>query len=168
MEIIKARSSGFCFGVRKAVETAYQLSRTPPDKNQATYMLGELIHSQTVIAELVAAGLRQAEEPRDIPAGSRVLIRAHGITPAVYRELESRNCTIVDGTCPYVTKIHRIVRQACEAGRTVLIAGNPGHPEVAGIVGECPRPAIVLPDRAAAPPPAPPEKPRPLGGPPPV
>jgi 4-hydroxy-3-methylbut-2-enyl diphosphate reductase len=96
-----------------------------------------MIHNKTVTGELSGLGLLSAETVEDIPEGSRVLIRAHGVPPQPLETLQARRCEIIDSTCPYVQKIHRLARIASQENRQVLIAGNPGHPEVIGIMGEC-------------------------------
>ena len=144
MNIELAKTAGFCFGVKKAVDTAYRLAQEPLDPQKPVYMLGELIHNKTVTGELSGLGLLSAETVEDIPEGSRVLIRAHGVPPQTLETLQARRCEIIDSTCPYVQKIHRLARIASQENRQVLIAGNPGHPEVIGIMGECSSPAILL------------------------
>ncbi|MCD8499055.1 MAG: 4-hydroxy-3-methylbut-2-enyl diphosphate reductase [Clostridiales bacterium] len=144
MNIELAKTAGFCFGVKKAVDTAYRLAQEPLDPQKPVYMLGELIHNKTVTGELSGLGLLSAETVEDIPEGSRVLIRAHGVPPQTLETLQARRCEIIDSTCPYVQKIHRLARIASQENRQVLIAGNPGHPEVVGIMGECSPPAILL------------------------
>ncbi len=156
MEIRLAKTSGFCFGVKHAVETAYKiLDQKPSDlKNplQDTYMLGELIHNEIVLDELKARGMKQAESVAHLPAGSQVVIRAHGVPPQTLDELAAKGCAVINCTCPYVNKIHRIVKQACENNETVIIAGTTGHPEVVGIQGECPAGTILLskPEQASS------------------
>jgi 4-hydroxy-3-methylbut-2-enyl diphosphate reductase len=146
MEIIRADSSGFCFGVRHAVDTAYGLisSRDEQIDGQKVYMLGELIHNRIVINELKENGMLQIDNCEDIPDGSKVLIRAHGIPPETYAVLKRKNCEIIDCTCPFVSKIHRLVRQAVEDGYDIIIAGREGHPEVEGIFGIAPERSIII------------------------
>jgi small subunit ribosomal protein S1 len=144
MKIKLAESSGFCFGVRHAVSSAYRLLDEATADTPPTYMLGELIHNEGVIGELKARGMQQADEIAAIPPGSRVLIRAHGVPPATLADLAARGCLVTNCTCPYVGKIHRIVRKAFEAGSHIIIAGSPGHPEVTGINGECKNLALVI------------------------
>ncbi len=145
MKILKAKTSGFCFGVSHAVDTAYKMAADEVDAEAPpVYMLGELIHNHQVIDELKQQGLRLAAEAADIPDGARVLIRAHGVPPAIIDELAARHCIITDCTCPFVTKIHKIVREAWQQGRRIIIAGSPGHPEVIGINGECEGTALIV------------------------
>lgn len=142
MKIRLAESSGFCFGVRNAVEQAYRLAEQV--ENNSVYMLGELIHNQTVIDELIRSGLRTADTPDEVEEGSTVLIRTHGVTPAVLRTLNRKGCRLIDCTCPFVKKIHHIVNQAYLEGKGILIAGKPGHAEVVGINGACNETGVII------------------------
>jgi (E)-4-hydroxy-3-methyl-but-2-enyl pyrophosphate reductase len=143
MKILLAKSSGFCFGVKHAIDMADRLIADPPPA-RPIYMLGALIHNRQVIRELNDQGMRTADSTDEVEAGSTVLIRAHGVTPATLCELEKKNCNIVNCTCPFVTKIHRIVRQAYLKGSSIIIAGTPGHAEVEGINGECNGEGLVI------------------------
>lgn len=141
--ITVARSAGFCFGVSRSVEmTRRELDAGP------CWALGEIIHNGDVMRGFAARGLSVAERPADVPAGARVIIRAHGASEAECRALRDRGALVVDATCPYVARIHRIVRRAEEAGRRVLVIGDADHPEVRAICGWC-RAASVAADAAA-------------------
>ncbi len=105
--------------------------------------LGELIHNDDVVAALREKGLRILDDPGAVTAGSRVVIRSHGVGERVFRTLEAAGAQIIDATCPRVAAIHRIVRRASEAGEAVLIVGNAAHPEVIGIRGWCERSYVV-------------------------
>lgn len=145
MKILLAKTSGFCFGVKNAVDTAWQMISQPRNDDQPPMvMLGELIHNRQVVDELNSHGLTLARQVSDIPDGASVLIRAHGVPPATLCELQARNCRITNCTCPFVTKIHKIVRKAWEDGKHIIIAGSPQHPEVIGINGECKDSAVIL------------------------
>jgi 4-hydroxy-3-methylbut-2-enyl diphosphate reductase len=163
MKIIEAKSSGFCFGVRNAVNKAYDLineqsqvvSKNVASDDEATidrktYMLGELIHNQTVVTELNQGGMITVNSIDEIPAGSRVMIRAHGVPPEIISDLKAKDCEVVDCTCPFVTKIHKLALEAVQKGNKVLIAGSSSHPEVIGIMGEAPGKCEVIetPDQA--------------------
>lgn len=151
MKIILAKTSGFCFGVDHAVRSAYRMiGQSGSSANTSTYMLGELIHNRQVVDDLISQGLKLADSVADIPDGSGVLIRAHGVPPATICDLQAKNCRINDCTCPYVTKIHKIVRTAWNSGQKIIIAGSPGHPEVIGINGECDRQAVIVDSVEAA------------------
>ena len=140
---ILARSAGFCFGVERSIRTATAALEDGP-----CYCLGELIHNRDAVEELEKAGLRVVDEPEELPAGERVVIRAHGIGESVYRSLEERGARVLDATCPLVLRIHKIVRTADQNGRQVVVIGDEKHPEVRGICGWC-RNAVVLPDADA-------------------
>lgn len=133
-----AQSAGFCFGVRRAVDLAEREAARHP----ALYSYGEIIHNTHEIHRLEKLGVRTAESLDDIPNGAAVLIRAHGVTRAVYEALEAKGCTIYDATCPFVAKIHRIVEAESNAGRRIIILGSKNHPEVLGIAGWCQNAAV--------------------------
>ncbi len=150
MEIRLAKTSGFCFGVRHAVDSAYKLLDDPDRQDQPTYMLGELIHNSQVIGELTDRGMQKADSIETIPEGSQVLIRAHGVPPQTLTALAERGCTVVNCTCPYVSKIHQIVHRASDENSSVIIVGTPGHPEVVGIQGESEKPVVLISSREQA------------------
>ena len=133
-----AQSAGFCFGVRRAVD----LAEREAAKHQTLYSYGEIIHNTHETRRLEKLGVRTAECTAAIPDGAAVLIRAHGVTRAVYEELEAKGCTVYDATCPFVAKIHRIVEAESKAGRRIIILGSKNHPEVLGIAGWCQNAAI--------------------------
>ena len=137
MPVTTAASSGFCFGVKSAVETAHKMLE---EKASGKYsgdlvMLGELIHNETVLKELTDGGFIICNSASYVPEGSTVLIRAHGVPPSEKDILESKGCQIVDCTCPFVSKIHKIVAGAASEGKNIIVAGGKGHPEVLGICG---------------------------------
>ncbi len=139
MKLELARSAGFCYGVRRAVELAEQAAA----QGTPCVMLGSIIHNQAVIGRLAEQGLRSVKTPEEVPDGASVIIRSHGESRAVYKTLESRGTQILDATCPNVTRIHEIVRQAEEQGRRPVIVGTPDHPEVTAIAGWCREPVVV-------------------------
>ena len=132
-EIRVAKSAGFCFGVSRSVDMAEKLL----EKHGSACSLGPIIHNEDVVDELRRRGLRVVASPEEIRAGDHVMIRAHGAAPAVYEELEKRGALVTDATCPKVKMIHRIVREAAENGRFVIIIGMRAHPEVEAICGWC-------------------------------
>ncbi|MBP5491769.1 MAG: bifunctional 4-hydroxy-3-methylbut-2-enyl diphosphate reductase/30S ribosomal protein S1 [Clostridiales bacterium] len=140
--IEKAKSSGFCFGVENAVTTAYKVSEE--HVGQKIYMLGEITHNETVVGDLLSKGMLLVHDTDEIEEGSIVLIRAHGVPPEIYGKLNEKKCEIIDCTCPFVAKIHKIVKKADEEGHPVYITGTKGHPEVVGICGECRNGATVI------------------------
>ena len=132
MNVILAKSAGFCFGVKRAVDMVYKEA----DRGDTPiYTYGPIIHNEEVVSDLEAKGVRVIEdvdELRDAPKGI-VIIRSHGVGPSVYREIQKLGFEIVDATCPFVLKIHRLVEQHSRAGERIVIIGNASHPEVAGI-----------------------------------
>ena len=128
-----AKTAGFCFGVRRAVETAEKACA----ENGGIWALGDIIHNTYEVERLRKLGVQKADTLEEIPYGADVLIRAHGVPERTYRELEEKGCRIVDATCPFVGKIHQIVHRESEAGRHVVVIGSRNHPEVIGIRGSC-------------------------------
>ena len=125
MQVILAKTAGFCYGVERAVHMAEVAAR-----EGGCVMLGSIIHNDRVIAALEALGARQADSPQQVRPGETVIIRAHGETREALRVLEERGAQIMDATCPHVLRIHRLVEQAAGAGRTPIIIGEAHHPEV--------------------------------------
>ncbi len=135
MEIKLAKTAGFCFGVKRAVETVYEEIKKNTDKKVYTY--GPIIHNEEVIKELAAMGvevIRSEEELKKVTDGI-VIIRSHGLPKRVYRKMEESGISYVDATCPFVKKIHTIVSRESAAGAHVVVIGNRTHPEVEGIRG---------------------------------
>jgi 4-hydroxy-3-methylbut-2-enyl diphosphate reductase len=132
--IITAKSAGFCFGVRRAVEMACKQAQS--GQTASTY--GPIIHNEQVVSDLAAKGVHAiSEQELDTLEPQTVIIRSHGAAPHVYETLKKCGCQIVDATCPFVKKIHRIVEKASKEGSYVVIIGDASHPEVEGIVGWC-------------------------------
>ncbi len=141
MEIKIADKAGFCFGVDRAVKIAYSTA----EENQGTvYTYGMLIHNGDVIRDLEKMGVVCAESLEDIPPEATVIIRAHGISKAEYVQLGAKNAKIIDATCPFVKRIHKIAEEEQKKGRQVIIAGDKNHPEVKGINGWCENSAIIV------------------------
>ena len=131
-EVILAKSAGFCFGVKRAVDTVYEQTGK---KN--VYTIGPIIHNEEVVKDLEKKGvfvINTMEELDDITEGT-VIIRSHGVSSAVYEALQKKGVEIVDATCPFVLKIHNIVKQESANGKQIVIIGNEKHPEVEGIMG---------------------------------
>ena len=134
MKVIKAKTAGFCFGVKRAVDTVYEQVDTC---NGPIYTYGPIIHNEEVVKDLESKGvvvLRTEEDLDNIFEGT-VIIRSHGVEKRIYDKLETKGIRIVDATCPFVKKIHNIVQKESAAGKYILIIGNPDHPEVIGIRG---------------------------------
>ena len=135
--IITAKSAGFCFGVSRSVSMAEKLL-----EEGRAYSLGSLIHNDDVVSYLGAKGLEVINSPAELPEGRRVIIRSHGVSSDVYRELDEKKAVICDATCPKVKKIHELASEASDAGRFVIIIGMHGHPEVEAVGGWCEEHAI--------------------------
>ena len=133
MEVTLAKTAGFCFGVRRAVDKVYELA----DTEDKVYTYGPIIHNEEVVSDLEAKGvtvLHSLEELATVKDGI-VVIRSHGVPEKVYRLLEEKQIRYADATCPYVRKIHKLVEKHSAAGRRIVIIGNDHHPEVEGIKG---------------------------------
>ena len=144
MEILLAKTAGFCFGVKRAVETVY----SEVENGGHIYTFGPIIHNEQVVSDLEKKGvvtLNSIEELLSVTSGT-VIIRSHGVSEEIYKIIESKGLNLVDATCPFVKKIHRIVKEESQKGRQVIVIGNSKHPEVEGIIGWCDakKPAIVI------------------------
>lgn len=128
-----SKTAGFCPGVKRAVDSARRLAAA--NDGGELYMLGELVHNEFVTDSLLANGVKLAHDPAAIPPGAAVIVRAHGISPAVREQLRAKGCVIHDETCCFVTKVQALVAQAARAGRNILITGSPDHPEVIAVRG---------------------------------
>ncbi len=137
MEIRRAENAGFCFGVKRAVDMARQTAEESRTTGRSVMTLGPLIHNEMVVEELRAVGAVPAESLEQVPEGTLLIIRSHGVGKTVYEEAQRRGIEILDATCPFVKKIHEIVREADEEGKNIVIIGDRAHPEVQGIMGWC-------------------------------
>ncbi len=142
MEVILAKSMGFCFGVKRAVEAVYEQA----EKGGDIYTYGAVVNNGEVVDDLKKKGVRVIEgrEELDKVESGTVIIRAHGVARDVYERIAERGLTCVDATCPFVKRIHGIVERESREGKQIVVVGNPGHPEVEGITGWCTTPAVVL------------------------
>ena len=140
LRITLAKTAGFCFGVDRAVNMAYEVAKT----GRSAVMLGELIHNAFVTEQLEKKGLSVISSPVQAQNGQIVIIRAHGVGREVYEQLEAAGAEVCDATCPFVRKIHNIVLKNSAEDTPVLIAGDPNHPEVIGIRGYCRGQAFVF------------------------
>ena len=134
MEVIVAKTAGFCFGVKRAVEQVYEQIEKA---EKPVYTYGPIIHNEFVVKDLEEKGVRVLNTEEELAAlkDGIVIIRSHGVGKHIYELLEAHHITVVDATCPFVKKIHRIVEQQTAEGRRVIIIGSPEHPEVQGIRG---------------------------------
>ena len=132
MKVTLAKSAGFCFGVKRAVETVYQeIGQT----QAPIYTFGPIIHNEEVVTDLENKGVvvvQSVDELKDMPKGT-VIIRAHGVEQSVYHEIRDLGFEVIDATCPFVLKIHRLVEKYSKENYHVVIIGNETHPEVIGI-----------------------------------
>lgn len=138
MNVKVAKSSGFCSGVRNAVDTAMSV------EGDNVYILGELIHNPSVTAQVAARGIRTAEDVSEVPDGAVLLLRSHGVGEAVYAECKRRGIEVIDCTCAFVKRIQEIVRRLAATDKTIVITGSAAHPEVIGLNGWCGGRAIVI------------------------
>ena len=139
MKIRLAKSAGFCYGVKRAVE----LAESAAQSGEPCVMLGYIIHNSDVVDRLASQGVKVIEDPDQVPQGCGVIIRSHGESRETYERLEKRGARILDATCPNVKRIHQIVSQAEEQGRQPVIIGTPHHPEVTAIAGWCSHPVVL-------------------------
>jgi len=141
LEIKRAASAGFCFGVKRAVDLTKQAAET----DTCVYTFGPIVHNESVIRDFEARGVKVSEDIIEL-CGKKgtLIIRAHGIRREQEEKLRSSGLKIVDATCPFVKKIHRIVEEHSENGELIVILGDPKHPEVRGILGWCRGDATVV------------------------
>ena len=142
MEVTLAKTAGFCFGVKRAVDKVYELA----DQEDTVYTFGPIIHNEEVVQDLESKGvqvLNSSDELTEVTDGI-VVIRSHGVPKEVYQLMEEKQIRYADATCPFVRKIHKLVEKHSREGRRIVIVGNDHHPEVEGIKGWCLTPPIVI------------------------
>ena len=139
MQIILAKTAGFCFGVDRAVEMVEESVR----RGNKTATLGPIIHNRHVVERFLEQGVRELDSPEQAEPGETVIIRAHGVPEQVQQALCARGVPVLDATCPFVKKIHTIVKNETQKGRKIIIFGSPAHPEVEAIASFCREPLIV-------------------------
>ncbi len=141
MEVRLAECAGFCFGVKRAVDTVYEQIET----GENIYTYGPIVHNEEVVRELEEQGVHVVDK-EDLPhiTSGKVIIRAHGVTKETYTGLEQAGLECVDATCPFVKRIHNIVAAESEKGQYIIIVGDPVHPEVEGIRDWCNGPVSVI------------------------
>ncbi len=151
MEIRLVAGAGFCFGVKRAVDTVYEQLQT----GKTIYTYGPIVHNEEVVKELAELGARVIENRQELerlpdlrsladPRAGTVIIRAHGVPREVQQCMEQKGWEVIDATCPFVKRIHRTVEKKSGQGDHILVVGNPDHPEIQGIVGWCNGPVDVI------------------------
>jgi (E)-4-hydroxy-3-methyl-but-2-enyl pyrophosphate reductase len=138
-EVRIARRTGFCYGVREAIDAA----RLSAADGKPTHTLGHVVHNEGVIEDLRAHGIGNVDSLDDVREGAAVVIRAHGVTPDVMARAEARGLDVIDGTCSWVTTEQRELARLVEEGYTIVLLGTPGHPEVVGLLGFAPDAILV-------------------------
>jgi 4-hydroxy-3-methylbut-2-enyl diphosphate reductase len=139
VKILLAKNAGYCFGVRDAVNMAYDTAEEYGD----VYMLGHIVHNENVVDDLDKAGAKVVDSLDDVPNGRPVLLRAHGTHVDTWEEAKKKNMNIVDATCPLVKDIHDEIKELESDGRKIIIIGDHGHDEVVGIASQVKDPVVV-------------------------
>jgi 4-hydroxy-3-methylbut-2-enyl diphosphate reductase len=142
MKVLLADEYGFCFGVERAVEMVEEAVSA----GETVRSLGPLIHNKQEMQRLAHEGVTAISEPVQIGRGETAVIRAHGVTPGVQKELADLASKVVDATCPFVTRVQRLASRAAAKGRHVVVVGSPDHPEMIGVKGYAPDHAFVIKD----------------------
>lgn len=142
MQVLLADEYGFCFGVERAVEMVEEAL----GEGDTVRSLGPLIHNEQEMQRLGTFGVTTISEPVQIKRGETAVIRAHGVTPQVQKELEEKASKVVDATCPFVTRVQKLAARAAEQDRHVIIVGSPDHPEMIGVKGYAPNHAFIVRD----------------------
>lgn len=147
MKIFLAKNAGYCFGVRDAVQLAYDTAQDDGD----VYMLGHIVHNENVVEKLDKAGAKVVETLDQVPNGKPILFRAHGTHVDTWKKAQEKNMNIIDATCPLVEEIHDEIKILEKEGRKIIIIGDHGHDEVIGIASQVKNAVIVAnPDEANA------------------
>lgn len=139
MKIFLAKDAGYCFGVRDAVNLAYDTAKNHGD----VYMLGTIVHNERVIDDLSKAGAKVVDSIDDVPKDKPLLFRAHGTSPELWDKAKKNNLKLIDGTCPLVTEIHHEIKKLDEEGRKIIIIGDHGHDEVVAIAAQVERSIVI-------------------------
>ena len=142
MQVLLADEYGFCFGVERAVD----MVEDALEDGDTVRSLGPLIHNEQEMDRLSRQGVTTISDPVQIGRGETAVIRAHGVTPQVQKELEEKATKVVDATCPFVTRVQKLAARAAAADRHVVVIGNPDHPEMIGVKGYAPDHAFVIRD----------------------
>lgn len=143
MEVKIAKEAGFCFGVKRAMKMAWD----ELEKNEdGIYALGPLIHNKQAVSKYEEKGLKTVESLEYVPSSNNMIIRSHGVSESVYNKSKEKGINVVDTTCPFVTKIHKIVKEYSNEDYGIIVIGDKNHPEVIGINGWCKNEAIIIKD----------------------
>jgi 4-hydroxy-3-methylbut-2-enyl diphosphate reductase len=138
-EVRIARRTGFCYGVREAIDAA----RISAAEGKATHTLGQVVHNEGVISQLRDQGIVSVKELDEVDEGAAVVIRAHGVKPEVMERAENKGLDVIDGTCTWVTQEQKELARLVEEGYTIILLGTPNHPEVVGLLGYAPGAILV-------------------------
>ena len=138
-EVRIARRTGFCYGVREAIDKAKEASAA----GKTTHTLGQVVHNEGVIGDLQALGIRTVDTLDDVDTGAAVVIRAHGVRPDVMDRASSRGLEVIDGTCTWVIQEQKELVKLVDEGYTIVLLGTPKHPEVVGLLGFAPNAIVV-------------------------
>ncbi len=138
-EVRIARRTGFCYGVREAIDYA----RVAASEGKVTHTLGQVVHNEGVVAQLQSQGIRTVDTLDDVDNGSAVVIRAHGVTPEVMSRAESKGLEVIDGTCTWVIQEQKELQKLVDERYTIVLLGTPHHPEVVGLLGFAPDALVV-------------------------
>lgn len=144
MRVLLADEYGFCFGVERAVDMVEEAV----GEGDTVRTLGPLIHNEQEMERLGTQGVTTISEPVQIGRGETAVIRAHGVTPQVQKELEERASKVVDATCPFVTRVQKLASRAAAQDRHVVVVGSPDHPEMIGVKGYAPEHAFIIKDES--------------------
>jgi len=138
-QVIVARRTGFCYGVREAIDYA----KLAAAQGKQTHTLGQVVHNEGVISQLERQGILTVETLDQVNEGAAVVIRAHGVTPEVMARAQQKGLEVIDGTCTWVVQEHRELAALVEEGYTIVLLGTPRHPEVVGMLGFAPDAIVV-------------------------
>jgi len=145
MRIVIAKDAGYCFGVRDAVNLAYDVA----SRENEVYMLGDIVHNENVVRDLSKAGAKVVNSLEDVPKDKKVLFRAHGTVPDLWEKAKERGKEIIDATCPLVHKIHKEVKELENEGRRIVVIGDHGHDEVVAIAAQANNAVVVSNEKEA-------------------
>ena len=150
MPITLAAHAGFCVGVRKAMEKAFSAAEEAGRNNIPCYALGDLIHNDQAVEKLRSAGVVRVDRVEDVPRGSVIILRSHGVGPDIMEACEKQGLRTVDCTCAYVQALHNVVQETRLDGTPVILVGDGEHPEVTATAGWCKSKCIIIENEAQA------------------